>query len=84
MSLFTFEGWKNDVTTQESNASIENDRADLLINVTEISQNGVVNFKFSEAFKSLQSYSDMGLNLTSVNENIKDVISVVYRCVGED
>ena len=52
--------------------------------MTEFDQSGQVHFEFSESLQPLDFFSDLGINLTSVNEDIKDIIFVKYRCAGDD
>ena len=52
------------------------------MNVTEFDQNGRVHFRFSELLQHLEFFKDLGINSTSVNQDLKDLINIIYTCVG--
>jgi hypothetical protein len=48
----------------------------------EFTQNGIVSLQFSENLESIEYFSDKGLNITSLNENIYTLIDLQYSCFG--
>jgi hypothetical protein len=53
------------------------------ISLEDFSQNGVVTLIFSEEIYPIEHFWEKEINLTSLNENISDVVPILYVCMGK-